>query len=509
MIRAKPGVVTLEDLPDDGCSHAADTPHGTGGGRTERSGAAIPVFDETGRAAEATHPRPLNGARGSDVEVGLVLGGGDHRPADPPSADWLLSQVSAVLASSFDYLLTVRSALELSLPWLGDWAILDLLSDDADVTRASVARVADADREIARRLWRGPPSLADDADPIARVLRSGKPVLIEDVSDAMRATLVSTAWGRDTVRHLAPRSWLTVPLRARGTTIGALTFLATRSNRRLDRMYLGLAQQFADRVAIAVDNARLYEQVTRANEAKSAFLAVMSHELRTPLTTIIGYTELLADGLFGDVNEQQQLHLGRVRESSEHLMRIVDDVLRYARLEAHQERPQIDDVEVGALIDQVITLVRPQADRKRLALLKESPPGALCLRTDAGRLGQVLVNLLGNAVKFTDAGEVVLVTKADDAAVVFEVRDTGRGIPPAQLTRIFEPFWQADQRFTRSQAGTGLGLSVTKELVTLLGGTLGVQSTEGVGSTFTVRIPMNAFSEGRDAGDEPAADHTT
>ena len=245
---------------------------------------------------------------------------------------------------------------------------------------------------------------------------------------------------------------------------------------------------------------QLHEESKRAREAKSAFLAVMSHELRTPLTAIMGYTELLADGLFGPVSSEQRVQLARVRESSEHLLRVVEEVLQYARLDAGRERPALEELDVAEVVDQVLAKIRPLAERKGLSLRVNVPAGGLPWRSDPGMLRQILANLLGNAVKFTERGEVRLDASMRDDVLVIEVTDTGVGIPASMEDSIFEPFWQADQRFTRLQQGSGLGLSLTRELVALLGGRIEVRSSEGTGSVFTVWLPRRMPA----TGDRPA-----
>ena len=449
-------------------------------------------------------PRDDGGSAPSTVERTIA---GGAVPTIVGKSAWLLSQAGAILGSSFDYELNLRSALELMIPWFADWAVLDLLSESTGIRRVAVVRASTEDRGTAALLARRPPSLGDPADPIARVLCGGPPELVKDTRAGDESAPVSTSWGREVIERLAPRSWITVALRARGRTIGALTFLTARSGRSFGLPQLLFAQQLADRAALAADNARLYDEAMRASEAKSAFLAVMSHELRTPLTAIIGYTELLAEGLFGPVSAEQRLQLGRVRESSEHLLHIVEEVLHYARLDARREHAEFEQVEVESLLDQAMTLIRPLAERKGLALHVEGPPERAQWRSDPGRVRQILVNLLGNAVKFTERGEVRLMASVRDELVVFEVHDTGPGIPAAMLDRIFEPFWQADQRFTRQQPGSGLGLSVTRELATLLGGGVDVRSSVGVGSTFTVWLPRHLSDDAAAPGDAGSSPH--
>ena len=254
---------------------------------------------------------------------------------------------------------------------------------------------------------------------------------------------------------------------------------------------------------VVLDDARLRAEATRGIEAKSAFLAVMSHELRTPLTAILGYTELLADGLFGPISSEQRVQLGRVRESSEHLLRTVEEVLLYARLDAGRERRELREFDVGVVLDDAMTFVRRMAERKQLALTMDRPPDGTRWRSDPAKLRQVLVNLLSNAVKFTERGEVRLAASTREDLLVLTVTDTGEGIPESMVDSIFEPFWQADQRFTRQQQGSGLGLSLTKELVSLLGGRIEVRSTVGEGSVFTVTLPRHTASDeerGAEAG---------
>jgi signal transduction histidine kinase len=196
--------------------------------------------------------------------------------------------------------------------------------------------------------------------------------------------------------------------------------------------------------------------------------------------------------------------LARVRESSDHLLGLVEEILGYARLEAHEEQAVYERAEVAALLDQAVILVEPLARRKALPLRVDAPPAQVWFDTDVAKVRQILINLIGNAIKFTDEGEVRVGAWAEpDGAggdrVVFEVRDTGIGIAPDQLPHVFDTFWQVEQRATRRYGGTGLGLSVVRQLARLLGGEAEVESEEGQGSRFRVWLPL------RDATREPAA----
>jgi len=228
--------------------------------------------------------------------------------------------------------------------------------------------------------------------------------------------------------------------------------------------------------------------------AKGDFLAVMSHELRTPLTSILGYQELLADGISGPVTELQRQHLSRIEASALHLLALIDELLTFSRLEAGRESVKLEPVRLATVVDAAAALVAPLAAAKSLPVIVEPVPALggqdLSTTTDCTKLQQVLVNLLSNAIKFTERGQVAVSTRALDNEVVIDVRDTGIGIAPEHLGHIFEPFSQIERLSTRSTGGTGLGLSVSRQLLALLGGSLGVESTLGQGSVFRVRLPL-------------------
>ena len=235
-----------------------------------------------------------------------------------------------------------------------------------------------------------------------------------------------------------------------------------------------------------------------ANAAKSQFLSTMSHELRTPLNAIGGYTDLLTLGLRGPLTDAQRHDLERVRLASQHLMSLVTDILNFARVDAGQVEFRPDDVEVASVVGDLESLIGPQLVAKGIAFdhdacAPDTPDRPHVVRADPEKLRQILLNLLSNAVKFTEGGgRVAIACETDRAADVIRlrVRDTGRGIPADQLERIFEPFVQVDRHRTHeSQQGVGLGLAISRELARGMGGELTVESTPGVGSTFTLTLP--------------------
>ena len=241
------------------------------------------------------------------------------------------------------------------------------------------------------------------------------------------------------------------------------------------------------RAELELRNARL--EAEAASRAKSEFLAVMSHELRTPLSAIIGYEELLFDGITGPVNEGQRTQLGRIKASATHLLSLIDEVLTLSRVEAGREVTHPERIPVLAALHESAVLAEPLAAEKGLTLLVVPPSDSCAVWADATKLRQILLNLLTNAIKFTDSGSVVLESGQCDEMIEIMVRDTGIGIAPADHERVFDTFWQVEQKSTRKVGGTGLGLSVSRRLARLMHGELAVTSRIGEGSTFTLRLP--------------------
>jgi signal transduction histidine kinase len=255
-----------------------------------------------------------------------------------------------------------------------------------------------------------------------------------------------------------------------------------------------LAREITDRtrqLEEALESARLaFAEAEAASRAKSDFVSVMSHELRTPLNAIVGYLELLSMGVGGTLNETQQGYLERLTRSAEHLRQLVEDVLAFARTGAGADQAASEPLEMGEVVRGAASLLEPAAAEKGLTLEVHTPDAPLHTRSDPGRIRQVVLNLVGNAVKFTEEGQVDVALSRPGAELLLVVQDTGPGLEPEALARVFEPFWQADPTKTRTAGGTGLGLTITRQLVTLLGGEIEVMSEPGRGTRVEVRLPL-------------------
>jgi len=398
----------------------------------------------------------------------------------------LLSEASRVLASTLDYENTLESVARLAVGDLAEWCGVDLVLAGGAIRQAVVAHVDEEKIKWARELNKlYPPDYSGPAG-VGQVIRTGQPQIYPEISDEMLVAAARDEQHLAIMRELQIKSAMIVPMIARGRTLGALTLIG-RKGRRYGDADLALAMEIATRAAIAIDNAQLYRSALAASEAKSAFLATMSHELRTPLNAIIGYQSLLREGIDGTLNQSQLGQLSRIRASADHLLGLIDEILTFSRVEAGKEVVRLEDEDLRALVEETVTMVRPMAEHKGLKLVAEYPEGSL--RTDGGKLRQILLNLLSNAVKFTDKGQVTLRGRRDENGAEFQISDTGIGIAPENLQRIFEPFWQVEQSSTRRAGGTGLGLTVSRSLARLLGGDVSVESTPGAGSTFTVTLP--------------------
>jgi PAS domain S-box-containing protein len=282
---------------------------------------------------------------------------------------------------------------------------------------------------------------------------------------------------------------ISLQLKARGRTLGRITIVTEEEKQEYDAYDLAFATELAARASLIVDNARLYQEARNASMAKSAFLATMSHELRTPLNAILGYTELMGLGVAGPVNEQQTQQLERISASAWHLLTVIEEILTFSRVEAGREEVRLETVSLRELLAETAAMIEPVAQRKAIDFHVDVLGHDHTIRTDRGKVRQILLNLLSNAVKFTEIGCVSCIARQNGLGVHFDVEDTGVGIATEHIDRVFEPFFQVAQGSTRKIGGTGLGLTVSRQLAHLLGGDLHVRSRPGEGTVFSLFIP--------------------
>jgi signal transduction histidine kinase len=325
---------------------------------------------------------------------------------------------------------------------------------------------------------------------VARAIQEKKPIQIPDVFADPEFT------NQEAAKIGGVRSVAAVPMLKDNELIGVIA-VYRRDVRPFTEKQIELVQTFADQAVIAIENVRLFDEIQDksrqlevASQHKSQFLANMSHELRTPLNAILGYSELMADGAYGEPSEKMLGILKRLEANGKHLLGLINDVLDLSKIEAGQLVLELSDYCMQDIAQTVRSTLEPLAADKKLGFKVEVAPQLPPGHGDGRRLTQVLINLVGNAIKFTDAGEVAIKAEANNGSFQVSVRDTGPGISSADQARLFQEFQQADNAITRKKGGTGLGLAISKRIIEMHGGRIWVESQPGQGSTFAFTLPV-------------------
>ncbi len=414
----------------------------------------------------------------------------------------LLSEAGTVLAGSLDRCRTAAGVAELAVQHLADWCLLDLLEG------AAAERV---ERLVAGRAGPGPVEALAGRHPlpagippgVARVLQTGTLEVLAVVGEDDLAGLALAEGHKPALRGLGCRSALLVPLVARGRVLGAMTLLSA-GQRSYGPQEQALAQDLADRAALAIDNARLYDEAQEALRRRDEFLAMLAHELRNPLAPILNAAQYMRLRGLADpeLNKQRVI----IERQGQHLARLVDDLLDLSRITHGKIELRREPVDLAAVLTDAVQEVRSQVEDRGHDLAIELDRGPLVVEGDPTRLAQVVANLLSNADRYTPpGGRIELAGCREGDEVVLRVRDSGRGIPAEMLGKVFETFLQVDAGLDRTLGGLGIGLALVRRLVEMHGGRVTAHSDgEGKGSTFEVRLPRTRQRAAEAVPDGPA-----
>jgi signal transduction histidine kinase len=411
-----------------------------------------------------------------------------HRAAEREAA--VRDVIQTIARTTFD--------LDAVLQTVVDRAVELCSADNGNIARrdGDVFRVVaftsfghDFERLVRERIY-----VPERGSVIGRSLLERRVVQIPDVLADPEYELVEI---REAGRY---RTLLGVPMLRDGVPIGSIV-LGRIEVRPFDDAEIGLIETFADHAAIAIENVRLFRIVETARDAamdvaetKSRFLANMSHELRTPLNAIIGFTRIVRRNA-GDLPAKQVENLSKILVSAERLLGLIDEILELSRIEAREAPVELERTDLSELLHEVAESLEPLVDGSKVRLRVSAHGDLSTVVTDRGKLRQIVVNLLSNAIKYTDEGSIDLRAGASKGRLRIQVEDTGVGIPHDELTKIFDEFHRPDSAHAGLRRGTGLGLSISRRLARLLGGDVTAESAVGVGSTFTVDLPILAAQE--------------
>ncbi|HEX3157198.1 MAG TPA: ATP-binding protein [Gemmatimonadaceae bacterium] len=414
-----------------------------------------------------------------------------------------LATASSVLASSLDVAATMAVVPDLAVPMLADWCALAVLEADETIHRVAAPHADPALAGSLEELFRRYPLDWDSPWVAVDVLRTGRAELVAHVSDDWLEARVVDAEHHRLLRRVGSSSLLSVPLVARERVIGALTMGRMSARRPFDDGDLAVARDLGLRAALALDSARLYRAAQRATRERDVVLGVVSHDLRNPLSAIAMCASVLRESPPEAAADRRTL-ADTIHESAEWMQRLMRDLLDVAALEAGALSLERRDEDVGAIMQRLRSMFEHPAAEGRLTFAVDVVPGVDAILADGERVLQVLANLVGNAVKFTEPGGTVA-ARAEPCGreVRFSVADTGPGIPVESVPRVFELYWHA--RHSGRRRGSGYGLAIARGLVEAHGGRIWVESTPGVGSTFYFTVPAGGTAGAAAGETAPAA----
>jgi PAS domain S-box-containing protein len=402
-----------------------------------------------------------------------------------------LAEASIALGSSLEHQATLSTVAHLAVPRIADWCAVDMLDTDGQLRQLAVAHVDPAKVEFARSFRERYPEDPESPTSVHQVVRTGHPAMMSSIPDALLVAAARDEEHLRALRELGLTSFMCVPLIANGRTLGAITFVTAESSRPYTAEDVQFAQAVAERAALAVDNARAYSEVRAANRAKDEFLATLSHELRTPINAIMGWGQMLQQGVVDPARTAQAVD-AIVRNATAQ-SRLIEDLLDLSRIISGKLRLDVEVIDVSGIISAAVTAVEPAALAKGVRIQTVVDAGSGRVYGDRQRLQQAVWNLLSNAVKFTPrGGRVQLQVLRVNSHVEIVVSDTGQGIPADVLPYVFDRFRQADSTSTRQHSGLGLGLAIVRHIMELHGGTVEATSEgPGRGATFRLKLPLS------------------
>ncbi len=400
------------------------------------------------------------------------------------------AEIGRLITSTLDLNTLFSRTVNLVRDRFGFYHASIFIVDETGFNASVKAATGDAGEEM---LKRGHTLQVGSRSIVGTVTATGNPMVVNDTTT-------------DPIHRPNPllpdsRSETAIPLRIGKRIIGALDIQSTEPN-AFSPDAVNVLQTLADQVAVAIDNARSYELAQQAinemrelDRLKSQFLANMSHELRTPLNSIIGFSRVILKGIDGPISELQEQDLNAIYNSGQHLLHLINDILDLSKIDAGKMELTFDDINLGELIESIVPTAKGLIKDKPITLVQNIAPNIPIVRADATRIRQVMLNLLSNAAKFTEQGTITIeagveVNENSQPEIVVKVADTGPGIAPQDLSKLFQPFSQVDASPTRKTGGTGLGLSISRRLIELHGGRIGVNSETDKGSTFYFTLPL-------------------
>jgi len=400
-----------------------------------------------------------------------------------------LAHASATLAALTDRESALQQAARLPLPFLADWCVVYVVDDEGGAIDYYAHAHIEPEQEklLAEMLSRFPLDW-DSNTATVRALRTGESQLMEELPEPLLTSLTQSDEHRAMVAILSPHAVISVPLKIRDRIIGVIGLVACDPKRRYTPREVAIAESMAERIAVAVENARLFHAVSEANRQKDEFLAMLAHELRNPLAAI---RYAVALGQLSPEDSAAEM-FGIIDRQTGNLARLIDDLLDVSRISRNKVTLRQESISAKVIVESAVATVRPLIEEKNHALKLDLGDPSPQFFVDPTRAEQIVANLLTNAAKYTNKGGMVTVrVRPENGDGVIQVIDTGIGLKPEMLDRVFDLFAQADRTLDRSQGGLGIGLTVAKKLSEMHGGSIAVHSDgPGTGSTFTVRLPL-------------------